>query len=418
MRRGRASAVLLLAAAFTTAGAERGEERRPAPADVAPGAAPPAQDVGWVVAPLEKLRGLSFGKVPSTKQVSREEARAYMSRLLAREYPPERLAAEQEAYVYFGFLQEGQDLERMLLDLLEEQVAGFYDPETELLYVVPGPLAGSLAIAHEMAHALVDQHFDLERLQRAARGDDDRALALSSLIEGEATMVTSLWVIQSAMDPSMPPLATEDPAELIRAASRGLEGVPRILEQTLTFPYLAGSIWAADVMRRGGGLKALDAFFAEPPDSTEQILHPERSLPPRDRPALIDASLLESVLLPSDPLVKLDTMGEFGIRILFEGEGAEAAAEGWDGDRFLLAGAREARHLTWISAWDSEGDAAEFAAAAAEWLRSRPAAAGGSGVRRAGTIVVVAEGGGTSASPAEARAASLLGRLEGGVHPR
>lgn len=398
-------------------------------AGIAPGAstdggsrrASPSDSVAAIVGPLEKLRGLAFKEPPSTKEVGRDEARAYMSRLLKKEYPPRRLDAEQEAYVYFGLLGAGEDLEKMLLDLLEEQVAGFYDPEARTLYVIPGPLAGSLALAHEMAHALADQHFDLKQLQERARVDDDRALALSGLIEGEATMVTSLWVFQSAMDPTLPPLATEDPAELIRAAAEGLEDVPRFLKETLTFPYLAGSTWAAEIMRRGGGLKALDPYFEEPPDSTEQILHPERSLPPRDMPAVIDPGLLEAARSRSDPVIKQDTMGEFGIRLLFQGSGEEAAAaagEGWDGDRYLLAGRKGARHFTWVSAWDSEADAEEFAASASGWLERRASSAVGFSVRREGTTVVVAEGrSAEGAMPAE-RVASLMGRLADGIRPR
>ncbi len=414
----------LLLIALCAAPGPRAREEGIAPGAAADGGtrrSTPSDSVAGIVGPLEKLRGLAFKEPPSTKEVGRDEARAYMSRLLKKEYPPKRLAAEQEAYVYFGLLEPGQDLEKMLLDLLEDQVAGFYDPETQTLYVIPGPLAASLALAHEMAHALADQHFDLKRLQETASVDDDRALALSGLIEGEATMVTSLWVIRSAMDPTMPPLATEDPAELIRAASEGLEDVPRFLKETLTFPYLAGSTWAAEIMRRGGGLKALDSYFAEPPDSTEQILHPERSLPPRDLPAVIDPGLLQAALSRSDPVIKQDTMGEFGIRLLFMGSGDKAAAaagEGWDGDRYLLAGRKGARHLTWVSAWDSEADAEEFAASASDWLGRRASSDGGFSVRREGSTVVVAEGRGAEGSMPEERVASLMGRLAGGIHPR
>src|SRR5262249_44727741 len=152
----------------------------------------------------------------------------------------------------------------------------------------------------------------------------------------------------------------------------------------------------------GGGLGALDEFFRHPPESTEQILHPEKSAAPRDVPSRIDDDLAGSGVPPGARIVKRGTMGEFGIRFLLGGSAPDAieAAEGWDGDRFVLARAGEASILNWVTAWDSGTDAAEFAAAARRWLDGRGASRGAADVRIAGTVVIVAEGGGgTSGSP-------------------
>ena len=373
-------------------------------------------------APLEELRGLAFTSALATEQVDRQTARRHIERLLAADYPPALLAAEQEAYRYFGLIGAEDDLEALLLDLLESQVAGFYDPGEKRLFVVPGPMAGSLALVHELAHALEDQHFDLEGLADAARGDDDRTLALSGLIEGSATMVSFLWGIRASMDPSLPPIVEGDTAELMKAAAAGLDDVPAFIKESLLFPYTAGAVWASTVMKRGGGLKALDGWFAEPPGSTEQILHPERSVEQRDLPSVIAPGALPRLSVEEGLLVKMNTMGEFGIRGLLatsDSAGAEKAAEGWDADLYIISRRGEARELSWLSYWDSAGDAAEFEQALRAWLAGRASSSGSPwSVRAEGRVVAAAEGGvGKGASP-EDRVAVMMARAAEEIRAR
>ncbi|HXI02050.1 MAG TPA: hypothetical protein VNI57_02630 [Candidatus Saccharimonadales bacterium] len=376
--------------------------------------------VDTIRGPLEALRGLSFTKPLVTREVTPQEARHEITRILGEEYPPGRLAGEQEAFRYFGFIGPDVDLESTLLDLLEGQVAGLYDPGTRTLFLVKGPLLGSLALAHEMDHALMDQHYDLDRLEKAAMNDDDRSLALSGLVEGEATMVMNLWAVRSSMDPNLPPLTQGSPDDLMAAAAVGLDSAPAYLSDSLMFPYVAGSMWAAEIMKRGGGLKALDPYFLDPPVSTEQILHPEKSVTPRDVPSSIAPSLLDAVLPAGARVIKRDTMGEFSIRSLLGGDdvpSAVDAAGGWDGDRFLLASAGGGRFLTWISVWDSEEDAGEFDDAIGGWLRGRKVP-GGFATRRKGQVVLVAEGAPESVPSPEERIAKLLPLLAEGVRLR
>jgi len=377
---------------------------------------------------LEALRGLPFLTEVATASLSRAGVRSFIEELLDREYPPADLQAEEETLRYFGFLGAGQGLKSIYLDTMESQVAGLYDPDRKTLYVVPSPALGPVTLAHELAHALMDQHFGLNALEENARGDDDRVLALGCLVEGEASMVMMLWAVQSNLDPDIPSLPGGVTAAALQAAEAGMAALPAFLRETLLFPYLGGSVWAADVMRRGGGLKALDAFFRDPPESTEQILHPERSQPPRDRPSTIDPELLISSMPSGTPVVKRGSMGEFALRFLLGGSDekeAVAAAEGWDADQYLLAGEPGARSLTWVSVWDTVQDAAEFRERAPVWLsiraRQGDASTGGndSAVEQRGRVVVVARGGGDSGIPKAAeRAASIASRLPSGIEFR
>jgi hypothetical protein len=374
---------------------------------------------------LAKLRGLPFRSEVATAELTHEGARDYIQGILRAEYPGSQLADEQETLRFFRLIPQGQDLEKLYLDLMQSQVAGLYDPPTKTLYVVKGPLAGTIALAHELAHALMDQHFDLDALEKRVKEDDDRALALSSLIEGEATMVMILWSVQEGADASLPGIAGADPAEMIRASEAGMKGVPPFLRESLVFPYTGGMAWAGEVMRSGGGLRALDAYFREPPDSSEQILHPEKSIAPRDRPSLIDAALVATGIPAAARVVKRDTMGEFAIRFLLGGAESPVAVEaaaGWDGDLYLLAGDPGGYFLNWVSVWDTEADADQFAAAIGAWLSGRSARVDAPAplaftAERKGRVVVVTEGGGKAAesdTPRD-RAAAILARLPVGI---
>ncbi|HZE88552.1 MAG TPA: hypothetical protein VE404_03345 [Verrucomicrobiae bacterium] len=368
-----------------------------------------------IEASLAKLRGIPFKHDVKTAAMTHEEARAYVRTLLHEEYPGEGLAAEQDSLRYFALLGSDENLEAIYLNLMEAQVAGLYDPEARTLYVVEGPLSGAVALAHELAHALMDQTFDLDALEKRAMDDDDRALALSSLVEGEATMVMTLWAMEHAADPNLASLGGADGDAAMKASQNGLEAAPPFLRDLLVFPYVQGMSWAAEIMKKGGGLRALDEYFKAPPESSEQILHPAKSMAPRDVPSGIDASLAGAGLPGGTEIVKSGSLGEFGIRFLFGAGGAEAAeaAAGWDGDRFVLAREAGASHLNWVSVWDTENDAAEFAAAARSWLAGRNAARGPAEVRVKGTVVLLAEGG-----EAARRVDLMASRTAAGVHLR
>jgi len=421
----RASLIILLVAAGATilaagaliAGTSGAGEAAP----LDPGL---ARSIASIEASLERLRGLAFTSRVATSALSRDGVGDYVRKILHEQYPPERLAAEEEAMRWFDLLGPGRGLEKVYVDLMSQQVAGLYDPPSKTLYVVPGMPWGSLALAHELDHALVDQHFDIDRLEGSVRTDDDRALALSALVEGEATMVMALWQVERSADPNAAPESEGDREEMMKAAEAGMKDVPPFLRDSLVFPYTEGMKWVGEVTRRGGGLKALDEYFRNPPDSTEQILHPEKSFPPRDVPSTIDPSLVGTGIPKGARPVKRDTMGEFAMRFILGGApGTEdpVAAAGWDGDTYLLAGEPGAYLFNWISVWDAEEDAVRFETAAGAWLASREKAGGADRrathrVSRKGRVAVVTSGDGAApGSTAGERLGAILARLPEGI---
>ncbi len=394
------------------------------PAPAPPSARAPALDpdlpaaVARIQEGLASRRGLEPPAAVAVESLPPGAVRAYLRAKLHEEYPAGAIAAEQAAYLHFGFLRPGDDLESLFLDLLSDQAAGFYDTDSKALYLVPGRSIAGEALVHELVHAMQDHAFDVERILREARPDDDRLLAAQAMIEGEAMAMTDSYC---ADHPDLTgPFAARGPSggeeEAERAPRRSPS--PSVLQESLMFGYTYGRTWA-DATMGAGGRALMDAMFRSPPDSTEQILHPEKSLHPRDLPSIVERGLLDDPGTPGLRRVKTNSMGEFQIRLLLGGaadQGAADAAAGWDGDLYAIdEGPGGAKTLTWVSVWDSGGDAASFRSAAAAWLAARHP--GPAGYRAAlagpgGRFVVILEG------PDEARAAEverrLRARIDGG----
>src|SRR5690606_5842717 len=183
------------------------------------------------------------------------------------------------------------------------QVAAFYEPDTKRIYVLDDlremmmemmPQVGEQAaaqviepmitntLAHEFTHALQDQHFDLNRLIDASMHDDDMALAVHALIEGDA-MIAGMAVMMGSARAAL--AMTPDAAAMSAlgaAMTPELGEAPAIFRETLMFPYINGWVFAREVGREEGpdgeaaGFAAIDRAFASPPISTEQVLHPEK----------------------------------------------------------------------------------------------------------------------------------------------
>lgn len=389
-----------------------------------PAQAPPPDSLEESVALYGKevaaLRDLSIEReVPAGVQ-SEEELRASMRTLLEEEWGPEDDESER-AYKLFGLIPPSMDLQSYLIDLYTAQVAGYYDPKSKRFYIRTGDGAapeneasGAFVIAHEFTHALQDQHFDLLALDESLKTRGDQALAVQALTEGDAMLAGIdhfLWqagVPMSAVSPlgrtllsvigsSASGLPSGDDPQ-----SKQLRDAPPVLRENLTFPYVDGMAFSA-ALRSEFGQAALDRAFAEDvPDSSEQIFHPERYIDRRDRPVAITlAAPPEGYTATSD-----QTLGMLDLRVMLESYlGSARAAEGWDGDRYVIWQAEGADVLAWVSAWDREGQARRFERAYLRLLE-RKRGDGRFAVARRGLVVAAVEG--IDAERAAAEAERLL----------
>ncbi len=305
--------------------------------------------------------------------------RAIVDQQFAKSNPPAVLDANERLLKALGLLPADASLQKLETDLLASQVAGMYDPDTKKLYVVSkagsiGPVE-KVTFAHEFTHELQDQNFGLKGLGVDQIGQGDRDLGRLALVEGDATTVMSEWEQQNLTSAELTQLAAAsfDPKALAILAS-----MPPVLRETLLFPYTAGLTFVLGLRSRGGW-QAVDAAFRNPPDSTEQILHPAKYLA-HEKP--IDVSMptdLPSILGTGWRSDLQDTLGELQLRIWLQAAvpavTATEAAAGWGGDRIeLLTGPDAAWAVVLRTAWDTPADAQEFEAAARLEVAKLPAA--------------------------------------------
>jgi hypothetical protein len=296
-----------------------------------------------VLAEISEILALPV-KEPLKKSIrTRDEIRAYLIQRIQDEKEPEKWEADQKVLTRLGLLPRGFDLEKFLVELLTEQIAGLYDPRGKEFYIADWIEAGDqrMVMAHELVHALHDQHFGVEVWVKAAKPDDDAQLARNAVLEGAAMVAMIDYVLrdQKLSVRNMPSLS-----DLIRhqmlsemAESPELTRAPVFVREMLLFPYIFGTSFAQTVLRAETDWKSFNRVFTRPPVSTQQIYHPDLYLAgvaPRPL-ALPDISRL----LPSS-WKKLDenSLGEFGLRAVFrQFLGEQRAVELgslWAGDRY------------------------------------------------------------------------------------
>ena len=324
------------------------------------GEGPFAAKVRESIPKIEKATGLAFKTPPNVESKPRDSVRVFLERKFTVDLPASELSGMERSYKAFGLIPESMDLRAFMLDLLTEQVAGYYDPKAKTLYVVEGDdeAVTNITISHELVHALQDQHFNLDSLQQA-RDDNDRLTAGQAVVEGQATLEQIGAMIGADNAITAMPGGWDRVRQMIREAQTSMPvfaSAPTILQETLIFPYLTG----AEFMRKFKAEVPKQSPYTRMPVSTEQMMHTERYFESRDDPT--------KVVLPA-PLSGTEryqnNLGEFETRILLyeyikdQGSAVRGAA-GWDGDRYMLIETPRGDAIAWVTVWDTSIDAAEF----------------------------------------------------------
>jgi len=333
----------------------------------------PATDADFIAAAEEVLGQMS--QITGLKLVtplkkslrSREEIRAYVIKQMNEDKNPVERYADQRSAEAFGLLPKGFDLDSFMVNVLTEQIEGLYDPKTHEFYIADwSPLADQrMVMAHELTHALEDQHFQIETWVKAARPNEDAQLARDAVLEGSA-MAAMVDYLMLGTGRSLKDVPDFDPGMLIGdlGSTPTLQKAPPFLKDVLIFPYLGGLTFSAAVMKNTGWA-ALPGVFEKPPVSTQQILHPALYRSGKT-PASVTLPRLEKLL--GDNWSKLDEniMGEFGwkevLKQFLDNGRARTLAAAWDGDRYAAFEQKQTKKLILVTRLhlDSEEYAARF----------------------------------------------------------
>ena len=239
---------------------------------------------------VQKIRALKFLHPVPFSYLTVDQSQARLRAELARDTTPAELQLEAREGELIGLYPPKVDLAKENLTMLKSQLAGFYDPRQKDMVIIERPipanpmvnprllefalkLSTAGVLAHELTHALQDQHFDITAEQKATRGNADRELALRALLEGDATLSGFCSVVGRADDPTIDYFLdnSADASVIFLGSAEGL-GVQ--MRKLLIFPYLDGARFVAAGYHRGGWA-AVDAIYRNPPQSTRQIIHPE-----------------------------------------------------------------------------------------------------------------------------------------------
>jgi hypothetical protein len=298
---------------------------------------------------VERIRKLEFKYSVDARFLSRRALAKRAADLLLSDYPKKEADTEARMLETLGAIPFDSNLRSMTRDLLESQVAGFYVPKTNKLYVPGSPdrpmgAIGRTIMAHELQHAVSDQRLGIPLPDDPSPSKIDESIAVLAVIEGDATLTMQRYTISEIPVPEQLSLLN-DPS--LANSDKALEEVPHYLRQQLTFPYLSGLEFTCALYSRGGW-GAVNQAYERPPTTTAEILFPERY-----RAGTVGAEARDARTPEGFRPLFSGSFGAANLLWLFEAPGGDTGA--------VLTDARE-RVASWgggeVHVWSREEDTA------------------------------------------------------------
>jgi hypothetical protein len=164
------------------------------------------------------------------------------------------------------------------------------------------------------------------------RESSDALLALQAFLEGEATVVMTEALFERLPAESRAAMSPDALSQLVAnlAATgsgelEGADGVPEFFIKELIFPYASGTAYIQAKRKGSPGWSAVDALYRHLPETTTEILHPDRPISPRER--LKERDVPKAADVPKGAkLLYRDVLGEWIIGTLLDRAGAGDAA--------------------------------------------------------------------------------------------
>jgi hypothetical protein len=313
---------------------------------------------------------LDFTQDIPVRYLDRAQMKKYIEQLFDRDYPDE-LAGKETDFIYLmGFTDKKIVLKPLRKKIILENVGGMYNEKTKELLAVEEfrtlDMLNTPALAHELRHAIQDQHFHLAKLLGEYSDYDDRRLAALAAIEGDATLV---MIRQLGFDPDLIGEAFSADNVLAFSAMAGassLADAPAIVKYQLLMPYLEGLKFSREILKKKKW-QGLNQVLKQPPQSSEQILHPEKYLE-REKPVAVSIGFHPV----TGQLVNSGVIGEYFLNVLLA-NGAEIgdAASGWGGDFFAIYRNANSYMLLWEAQWDTPVDCSRFLAVFRNFLEKK-----------------------------------------------
>ncbi len=342
------------------------------------GDGPYAKTLGRAIPKVEAATGLTFKTTPVLETRTKAEVREFVLKQLTSERAQTMLAGQEGVYKRLGLIPDSVDVGDLLQRLLEEQIVGYYDPKTKVLYVVEGgrPELVDVTITHELVHALQDQYVNIDSIQ-AAVDNADRQVTAQAILEGQAVYAQ---LVASLGETGMRLGGWERARVAMRDGQSGMpifSTAPMIIRESLLFPYTGG----ADFVYRFSNRRPQAELLSDMPVSTRQLLNDDSFFGPNEDSLIAPGARPEPVTVtlpePSRGSVTFtNVFGELETRlILFEHVRNEvqagSAARGLAGDRYAYITLPNGDALVWASVWDNTVEAAEFVTAFNSWLKDR-----------------------------------------------
>ncbi|HEX8142489.1 MAG TPA: hypothetical protein VF553_07825 [Pyrinomonadaceae bacterium] len=310
------------------------------------------------------LRKLSILRPVKSGAQSRAEIERMIIKNLDEDTTPEEMHASEVALKKLGLVPQDFQYRPFIISLLTEQVAGYYDPKAREFYLADWiDVDGQKPVmAHELTHALQDQHFNLRRFEKWPRGDSDAELAAHALIEGDATLAMKLYITRNPLRA----IAMLRSIEASGSTSEQIDKAPRALRESLLFPYERGLTWVESLYKREAGWNRVSQAYTDLPQSTEQIMHVEKYYA-REAPVKLAMPDFASALGAGWKRIDYDVNGEWSFYLILDEylkspSESQRAAEGWGGDRYAVYEDKNngGVMIAQLTSWDTERDAVEF----------------------------------------------------------
>ena len=330
-----------------------------------------------IIAETEKVRGLKAEEPLAPVYQTEDELREYMIGQLD-DVSDEDFKNELGLYTILGFAPKDFDLRQFYVDLYTEQIAGFYDPEENQMYLIEdiSPYENALTLAHEYTHYL---QYNTPEFEKTLVYDDsycddhgEECMIINSIIEGDASLTEGLIEPEKIIGSYNQGVTVSEPSSSV------FDNSPRFFQDSLIFPYLYGYDFVAYHYLKGG-FDAVNDLYINLPQSVEQILHPEKYL--TDLPVDVTLEPFRSIITKEFDIIQEDVLNESDIMMILScgydeswqlsDRQASVGADGWGGGAFLFAEKDDQPMFFSKIVWDDENEAKEAETLFAIYLDKR-----------------------------------------------